>query len=235
MEENRLKKEITKLFEKQEREILEKLKENWGKGLKDYTSHIFDLEKWNEAFNKKLFPFLISFARQGGDAILVEFNIDASFDVNAPKVLNWIGEKIRMSSEEINNTTREKIRNAIQEALNNGETYNEMAKRIQNVFDEAKTTRAMTIARTEVTAINNFSMLEAVQQQDLNLYKKWLPALDEKTREWHAEMINHGSIPLEDDFIVGGEAMSFPGDPRGSAENVINCRCVLDFVRREEI
>jgi len=234
-QENRLKKEISKLFEKQEKEVLDKLKENWGKGIKDYTNNIFDVEKWNEIFNKKIFPFLISFAQQGGDAILVDFNIDTSFNVNAPKVQNWISEKIRMSSEEINNTTRDNIRNAIQEALDNGETYNEMAKRIQNVFNEAKTSRAMTIARTEVTAINNFSMLEAVQQQDLNLHKKWLPALDEKTREWHAVMIDYGSIPLEDDFIVGGEAMSFPGDPRGSAENVINCRCVLDFVRKEEI
>ena len=28
-----------------------------------------------------------------------------------------------------------------------------------------------------------------------------------------------------DPFLVGGEQLLYPGDPAGSSENVINCRC----------
>ena len=34
---------------------------------------------------------------------------------------------------------------------------------------------------------------------------------------------------LDGEFIVGGEALSYPGDPKGSADNVINCRCVVMY------
>jgi hypothetical protein len=40
----------------------------------------------------------------------------------------------------------------------------------------------------------------------------------------------HGvAVDLDDKFYVGGEAMFAPGDPQGSAANVINCRCTNTF------
>jgi len=39
---------------------------------------------------------------------------------------------------------------------------------------------------------------------------------------------------MDDQFTVGGELMDAPGDPNASAENVINCRCMVDFEKREE-
>ena len=34
-------------------------------------------------------------------------------------------------------------------------------------------------------------------------------------------------VDLSEDFDVGGEHLSAPGDPRGSAGSVINCRCTI--------
>ena len=41
--------------------------------------------------------------------------------------------------------------------------------------------------------------------------------------------IAKGIISALDDFSVGGEQLEYPGDPSGSAENVINCKCVIGY------
>jgi len=37
-------------------------------------------------------------------------------------------------------------------------------------------------------------------------------------------------VPLSQPFEVDGEYLDHPGDPSGSAEAVINCRCSLAYV-----
>ena len=56
--------------------------------------------------------------------------------------------------------------------------------------------------------------------------KKWLSAQDRRVRPTH--VIAHGgpAIPLSEDFVVGGEACSHPHDPRLSAKEAVNCRCI---------
>jgi hypothetical protein len=34
-------------------------------------------------------------------------------------------------------------------------------------------------------------------------------------------------VPFNSKFSVGGESLQRPGDPNGSASNVINCRCSM--------
>ncbi|MBO0947531.1 phage minor head protein [Fibrella forsythiae] len=59
--------------------------------------------------------------------------------------------------------------------------------------------------------------------------KRWIPVLDGRTRDAHAAMARKPAVGIDETFIVGGEAMRYPGDPNGSAGNVINCRCTLFF------
>ena len=54
--------------------------------------------------------------------------------------------------------------------------------------------------------------------------KIWVATLDGNTRDAHAGADGQ-EVPIDMPFNVGGEALMFPGDPNGSAENVINCRC----------
>ena len=58
-----------------------------------------------------------------------------------------------------------------------------------------------------------------------NVLKTWMSAEDKRVRRTHAE-VNRQTIPWQEYFIVGGEMMFMPKF-EGSAENVINCRCVL--------
>ena len=86
-------------------------------------------------------------------------------------------------------------------------------------------TRAVRIARTEATAAYNAGALEAMLQEGAGV-KVWLATGDPRTRDAHLEA--HGAcVPVRDQFQVGGEKLLMPGDPSGSAGNVINCRCTM--------
>lgn len=99
-------------------------------------------------------------------------------------------------------------------------------------------------ARSELIALQVVGLTESwVRQQEaeiiedeeleidnkvVQLKKTWIAILDGKTREAHAAA-DFQQVKLFEDFTVGGENLSFPRDPRGSASNIINCRCIAEY------
>ena len=75
------------------------------------------------------------------------------------------------------------------------------------------------------------------QQEGQPLYRKWMTRRDSKVRDTHRAM--HGIVAAADEvFMVpresgGHDEMRFPRDPRGSIENVVNCRCYLKYTKRK--
>ena len=71
--------------------------------------------------------------------------------------------------------------------------------------------------------------------------REWLSAKDKRTRsiedgdEFDHIGANGQIVGIDEPFLIdklsgGTEAIMYPGDPSGSAGNVINCRCALGFV-----
>jgi uncharacterized protein with gpF-like domain len=90
--------------------------------------------------------------------------------------------------------------------------------------------RSSMIARTETHSAASFANHRVAQSMNLpNQRKRWIATLDARTRNAHMN-INGTEIGIDDDFNVNGAPMSYPGDPRGGAGNVINCRCVLLYI-----
>lgn len=97
--------------------------------------------------------------------------------------------------------------------------------------------QAERVVRTEMmTAFNLAGQQRAarIAESAPGLKKWWNATADQRTRpaHWTAEQRyqpggSEGPIPHGQDFIVGGERCSGPHDPRLSARNRINCRCVL--------
>jgi hypothetical protein len=83
--------------------------------------------------------------------------------------------------------------------------------------------RAERIARTETTGAFNAGAQQAYAEENAEV-KIWLCSPDDRTRDAHLDA-NGQCVNRDDVFWVGGEPMMFPGDPRASAENVVNCRC----------
>lgn len=120
----------------------------------------------------------------------------------------------------------------ITDGLNAGENVDQVATRVGNVLDwtasERWPGRARTIARTEATRARNAGTVAAGTEQarvtGRILTKTWRAHHDEKTRIPHAQADGQ-TQPFWAPFMVGGEPLMFPGDPNGTPENVINCRC----------
>ena len=144
-------------------------------------------------------------------------------------VAQWLGQRKNMAST-IAQTTLNDVLGAVQSGLDDGDGTDEIARAISGVTAFSPY-RSATAARTETHAAALFAQIESGRQAesdlDIELVKTWLPTLDDRTRDAHAEMSDYGAIPLDEKFIVGGEEMDRPGDPAGSAGNVINCRCTL--------
>lgn len=122
-----------------------------------------------------------------------------------------------------------------------GESIPKIADRIDEVLTATGTerwpNRAVTVARTETIGALNagrqdafVSVAEALEGE---WEQMWLATVDARTREDHAAADGQ-RVPTGSPFIVGGEPLMFPGDPAGSAGNVINCRCSTLLLRPGE-
>lgn len=92
--------------------------------------------------------------------------------------------------------------------------------------------RARRIARTEIISASNAGSLEGALSTGLEFKKQWLSTPDDRTRDDHIEAGGQ-TVGKREPFRVGGEELDYPGDPRGSAGNVINCRCTQIYLTEE--
>lgn len=129
---------------------------------------------------------------------------------------------------DINETTRKKIIKILTDGINKNLTLNEIVRQL--VSPKMHQQRALVIARTETTRAMNAGILIAAASVPYEVRKQWITSEDEKVRgNPFSHVALHGtSLPLDMAFN-NGEHIRFPGDPNASAENVINCRCVLSI------
>lgn len=136
-----------------------------------------------------------------------------------------VGEKV----SEVSNTSREKIKRIIADAEERDLPSSEIADLLEeSIGGDIGDRRAMTIARTEVHSASQDSQFEAAQATGLNLRKRWVATEDSRTREDHLQADGQ-VIDMEESFEVGDDELLYAGDPDGSPEQIINCRCITVY------
>jgi len=85
------------------------------------------------------------------------------------------------------------------------------------------------VARTGTPGAANFGAQAAANATGLILRKDWVAAGGGRTRDDHRRAGGR-VVAMDAPFIVGGDRLMYPGDPRGSAEQVINCRCSVSHI-----
>lgn len=126
------------------------------------------------------------------------------------------------------NSTILEVEKTVKDGLGSGKTYTEMAKDLTNRLD-GEVLKPIRIVRTEGHRVESNAKIEAyedLEKQGIQMLKKWVSAKDERTRNAHSEL-DGTTIPINEDFYssLGGSGKA-PG-MLGTAEDDINCRCVL--------
>ena len=146
---------------------------------------------------------------------------------------NYIGVTALRKVQQIDGTTREMFRVIINKGLEAGKSHIEIAKDLRNTGTIQKTWRARRIARTETHSVTTHSLHTAAKNTRLMKEKEWLSARDSRTRA--GKIFNHvrangERVGMDALFQDTGEGLMYPGDyQRGTAGNIINCRCIQLF------
>jgi len=123
------------------------------------------------------------------------------------------------------------VRDVIADGIKAGDSIDKITADLRPVMEaQHHEWQARRIARTETMgAVNGGSWSGASAYADLTgteMFKQWFATRDSRTREDHRNA-HRQVVPLTADFNVGGWALSYPGDPDGPADEVINCRCTF--------
>lgn len=171
--------------------------------------------------------------------------MDEFFDQVIAEFIEQFGaQKIFQIAE----TTRRQVMRVIQQGQQDGLGVREIASMLRQAIPEFSRVRSEVIARTEAHGSSQYAQFRTAQQSTRPLAKTWLSVEDPRTRDFgegdgQIDEYNHRSIDgqrvaMEQPFFVPTifgtrEPLMYPGDPRGGAGNVINCRCSMTFRRAD--
>lgn len=123
---------------------------------------------------------------------------------------------------------KKEVNKQVIDGIMQGDSVQDVVDRLKDVV-EMKLSDITRIARTQTTRLENkgrFDAYKAGAEMGYDLVKQWVAIGDEKTRDAHLKA-NGQTVDYDKPFIVDGEELMYPGDPNGSAGNVINCRCTM--------
>jgi len=150
------------------------------------------------------------------------------FEKDLPKYLRTYGIT---RIQQVNKTYLDDVFALFNKRLLDGKTLKETTAEVFKVMKSPRFYKyqAERIARTETTAAANYGAVQSGAVSGYEMQKRWISALDKRTRDIHGS--TNGQIVNEKEpFLVGGEQLLYPGDPNGSAGNVINCRCTVAVI-----
>lgn len=185
----------------------------------------FDRSRWVKAFRVTMRPVFEGVVAESAELAQDELGVAFAFDVQDPDVLRAIERQAQRFAEEVPETTWENLRDSLRDGLLNQEDIDQLAKRVENVMRYRIRSSKETIARTETTRASTTGTLAGWRQSGVVRGKRWVAALDDRTRPTHIEA--HGQeVGLDDMFTVGAASGPGPGD-LDSVREVANCRCTV--------
>lgn len=160
-----------------------------------------------------------------GEGIPLIVPIDQEKVARAVQINSKISKGLYSRLGEDVDLLKRKITAQISRGVATGMSYSQMAQQLAG-YTKTGYNNAVRITRTEGHRIQQESTMDAcyaARERGADVVKQWDATMDANTRESH-QMVDGEVRALDEKFSNG---LMYPGDPSGSAAEVINCRCVL--------
>lgn len=184
---------------------------------------LFDLARFATDFNRSMENQQKAALQVSGEQLLKELGIDDPFSYPPTAVLEFLKER-KNKLKDVPQETYDRVKAELEEGIRKGETTAQLAGRVKAIFNGMADVDAHRIALTETGSAYGAGRAKAMRQAGVQ-WKQWLTSGNANVRAAHAEA-NGQIVKIGDPFIVDDEELDYPGDPEGSAGNVINCHCV---------
>lgn len=176
---------------------------------------------------------------------LKEFTVNAFLSQFDRNLIGWLLENATDRITIVKETYLEYLKQIITQGIADGKSMSQIATELTKRINQRNFYRwqALRIARTETTAAANYAAMQSADVSGVVMEKVWISATDSRTRrppksEFNHLQMNGVRIPKKEYFKVpfngGFEKVMFPGDPKASAGNVINCRCSSAVVPKRD-
>ena len=195
----------------------------------------------------RLLQDLWTASADGSSKLMMAFLQTKATDTVRGLVQDYINQFGSRTADQILATSQRQIRDLMSGGLAAGEAADAVYEELLGKIPEIADLRGLLITRTESHSATQFAAWQLARRSSVPLTKVWNAVNDERTRDFgelgRISQFNHRvmdgqKVGLNDSFliprIIGGyENLMFPGDPRGSAGNVINCRCIQTYERAD--
>lgn len=209
-------------FDEQKTRLIDSLSAKKQFKTKSILGEIFDNELEIKLAKSAILPAIKQiFMETASEAYKLVSDKPYKFTLTS-EIESWLNNKASIFSNQITDTTFEKLKNQFTQSFEAQETRPELVARIKDVYGDFDSTRAKTIARTEVHGATTKGTMEGYKQAGMKT-KIWVAVMDDVTRDSHA-MTDGEEVPIDHAFSNG---LDYPSDPSAPAEETINCRCVI--------
>ena len=160
---------------------------------------------------------------QGGAdqlATLLKFNAKSTFALSNPRAVKWYANNGGSLGyiKDIQITTRDRLQAVIVKALDEGQSYNQVAKEISKTFDGFSRDRARLIAvheSAQAYEAGNMAFSQSLKDEGIRMEKMWQNSGDDRVSDGCLENTADGWIPIDEPHSSGDQnPPRFPG-----------CRC----------
>lgn len=175
-------------------------------------------------------PQLKSTYLRFGAGVVADAGVGVDFNLESQAAIKFLDRRAFQFADLVTNTTKERLRGLLQDQLQQGVSQADLVDAIKAEFRFAERYRATRIARTETQMAANAGIQDGLEQAGFQ-GKKWLSSRDEEVRESHKQA-DGDVVAVDDPFDLDGVMLDFPGDPKGPAGEIINCRCTMRGIFR---
>lgn len=209
-------------------------------GNPDVDAYLFDLNEENDKLSVVYAPLAAALFDKYASLLMAQLKPGLNFNLTDQSATNFLKAHAADLVTQINETTRELLKQQLVEGFTANEDMKQIIARISKVFDgDVSMWRAAKIARTELLTLVNNGRFQAALQSGTAKQKRWVSAELPTTRqEPHGanHIAMHGTVvgindPFEAPNRAGGfDKMMTPGDTNASPENRVNCLCYASFM-----